>query len=92
MPKKYPIDAHNQGVGILTFAKLSEYGNDYLDFAAKIAEWTDKNLKNDKKGYYYYQKTPFFTNKISYIRWNQSWMLLGLAHLYMKLSEKEKNA
>jgi hypothetical protein len=92
VPKKYPIDAHNQGVGILTFAKLSEYGQEYLDFAAKIAEWTDNNLKSKKKGYYYYQKTPFYTNKISYIRWNQAWMLLGLAYLYLKLSEKEKNA
>jgi hypothetical protein len=89
VPKKYPIDAHNQGVGILTFAKLSEYGQDYLDFAVKIAEWSDMNLKNEKKGYYYYQKTPLYTNKISYIRWNQAWMLLGLAHLYLKLSEKK---
>jgi hypothetical protein len=92
VPKKYPIDAHNQGVGIITFAKLSEYSPDYLDFAVKIAEWTDKNLRDEKIGYYYYQKTPLYTNKISYIRWNQAWMLLGLAHLYLKLSEKQKNA
>lgn len=92
VPKKYPIDAHNQGVGLITFSKLSEYGADYLDLAVKIAQWTDKNLKNEAEGYYYYQKTPLFTNKISYIRWNQAWMLTGLANLYLKLSEKDKNA
>jgi hypothetical protein len=35
----------------------------------------------DKKGYFYYQKFPFFTNKISYMRWGQAWMLLAISSL-----------
>ncbi|MGD9706492.1 MAG: hypothetical protein AB7V07_02315 [Candidatus Delongbacteria bacterium] len=89
VPKKYPVDIHNQGVGIITFSKLSEYDENYLEFANTIAEWTDKNLRNNKKGYYYFQKTKLFTNKIPYIRWSQAWMLLGMAHLYTKLKEKQ---
>lgn len=88
VPKRYPVDIHNQGVGIITFSKLSEFRADYLDFASTIASWTDRNLRNSSKGYYYFQKTKLYTNRISYIRWNQAWMLLGLAYLYSKLKGK----
>ena len=88
VPKKYPVDIHNQGVGIMVFSKLSEYGEEYYDYAKRVVDWTDKNMR-DKRGYYYYQKHPLFTNKISYIRWNQSWMLMGLTYLYAKMKEKE---
>ena len=33
----------------------------------------------NRKGYFYYQVLPFFTNRISYMRWSQAWMLLALA-------------
>ncbi|HAQ61800.1 TPA: hypothetical protein DCR49_07380 [Candidatus Delongbacteria bacterium] len=89
VPKKHPVDIHNQGVGIMTFSKLSEYSEEYLNFAGVIAEWTDKNMRNEKEGYYYYLKHPLHTNKISFIRWNQAWMLLGMANLYAKLKGKE---
>jgi len=80
LPHRYPIDIHHQAQGIITFSKLySFYKEDkYLDFSKKIAEWTIKNMQ-DKKGYFYYQKWPFFTNKISYMRWGQAWMMLALA-------------
>jgi len=32
-----------------------------------------------KKGYFYYQKHRFYTNKISYMRWSQAWMLLAIS-------------
>ena len=35
----------------------------------------------DRQGYFYYQVLPFWTNKISYMRWSQAWMLLALATL-----------
>ncbi|MHA1381680.1 MAG: hypothetical protein ACTSRG_25200 [Candidatus Helarchaeota archaeon] len=88
-PRVWPIDIHNQAQGIITFAKLSELNNDYLDFAKKIAKWTIDNMQ-DKSGYFYYQKWPFYTNKIPYMRWGQAWMMLALATLLEKLNE-EKN-
>jgi hypothetical protein len=89
VPKKYPVDIHNQGVGIMIFSKLCEYDREYPDFAKKIAEWTDKHMRNNRDGYYYYLKHRFITNRISFIRWNQSWMLMGLSYLYAKIKEKE---
>jgi rhamnogalacturonyl hydrolase YesR len=80
LPRKYPIDIHHQAQGIITFSKLYSTFKDteYLNFSKKIAEWTIENMQ-DKKGYFYYQKWPFFTNKISYIRWGQAWMMLALS-------------
>jgi hypothetical protein len=89
-PKTWPADIHNCAQGIITFSKLSEYNGDYLEFTNKIANWTMKHMQ-DKKGYFYYQKWPFFTNKISYMRWNQAWMLLALSSLIEALNdEREK--
>ena len=80
LPKKWPVDIHNQSQGIITFALLKDYHPDYLDFAQTIARWTIENMQ-DKTGYFYYRKYPFFTNKIPFIRWAQAWMLLALSEV-----------
>ena len=79
-PRLFPIDIHNQAQGIITFSKLSTIDPAYLEFAKKIAEWTITNMQ-DTSGYFYYQKLPLFTNKISYMRWGQAWMMLSLSTL-----------
>ena len=79
-PRTYPVDIHNQAQGIITFSKLSEIKPEYLDFARDIAKWTIVNMQ-DETGYFYYQKWPFFTNKIPYMRWGQAWMMLALSCL-----------
>jgi rhamnogalacturonyl hydrolase YesR len=82
LPWNYPIDIHHQAQGIITFSKLYTFFNDekYLRFAEKIAKWTIDYMQNEK-GFFYYQKWPFFVNKISYMRWGQSWMMLALSTL-----------
>jgi len=81
-PRKYPVDIHHLAQGIASFSKLFELTKDsnYLSFAQTIAKWTVKNMQ-DKKGFFYYQKWPFFINKISYLRWGQVWMMLALSDL-----------
>lgn len=80
IPKKWPVEIHNQLQGIITFSKLSKFDTSYSDFASKIANWTIDNMQSPK-GYFYYRKNPFFMNKISYIRWSQAWMMLALAEI-----------
>lgn len=80
LPKKWPVDIHNQSQGIIIFAKLKEYHPDYLDFATTIALWTINHMQ-DKTGYFYYRKYPFFMNKIPYMRWSQAWMMLAMSEL-----------
>ena len=79
----WPVDVHNQAQAIITFTKLSEYNLKYLEFACKVADWTIDNLR-DNSGFFYFQKWPLFTNKIPYMRWSQSWMMLALTLLNIK--------
>lgn len=80
IPKQWPVDIHNQSQGIITFSRLGHYNALYPKFAQTIAKWTIENMQS-KKGYFYYRKTPLFTNKTPYIRWSQAWMLLALVEL-----------
>lgn len=78
VPKKYPVDIHNQSQGIITFAQL---GGDYLDFACRIAEWTIDNMYDRKRGYFYYRKHRGLVNRIPYIKRSHAWMFLALVTL-----------
>lgn len=80
LPAYWPVDIHSQAQGIITFCKLKEFNPDYLSFAQAIGKWTIENMQ-DRTGYFYYQIHKFYKNKISYIRWAQSWMFLALTHL-----------
>lgn len=80
VPKTWPVDIHNQAQGIITFSRLREYHPDYLPFAQTIACWTIRNMQ-DKNGYFYYRKHRFITDKTSYVRWAQAWMMLALSEL-----------
>jgi len=83
IPKVWPIDIHNQSQGILTFVRFAKQDDRFLAFAETIFKWTAKNMRSSK-GYFYYQKYSFFTNKTNYLRWNQAWMLLATTTLYTK--------
>jgi len=86
LPKKWPVDIHNQSQGIITFSMFKDFDEDHLNFAKKISEWTVDNMQGPK-GNFYYQKWPLLTNKVSYMRWNQAWMLLALT-IYFVTTEK----
>jgi len=88
-PKRYPIDIHHLTQGVITFSLLGSINDDYLPFAETIARWTIKNMQSTK-GYFYYRKHPLFTNKISYMRWNQAWTFLAFSQLLLiKLNKKQ---
>ncbi len=80
LPANWPADIHHQAQGIITHALLERDFTGALKFAHKIADWTTDHLY-DKKGCFYYQKWPFMTNKITYLRWAQAWMLKALTLL-----------
>jgi len=90
-PRRWPIDIHNQAQGIITFSRLRDRKPEYLDFARTIADWTITHMQ-DKSGYFYYQKWPIVTNKISYIRWGQAWMLFALSTLLEGVSPELKKS
>jgi hypothetical protein len=74
----YPIDIHSSAQSILTLVELADLGNDNIDLARSVLDWTIANMW-DKRGFFYYQKLPCFTVRTSFMRWSQAWMLLALA-------------
>lgn len=83
----YPVDIHCSAQGIVTCLKLSEYFPESLKLAEKILLWAIEHMM-DKKGFFYYQKTKYYTNKIPYIRWSQAWMFYALS-LYFKYRDEQ---
>jgi hypothetical protein len=73
--KRYPIDSHALGQGMVTFCEFGEQ-----ETAHRIAEWTIANMRSPEV-YFYYQKHRFFTNRIPYIRWSNAWIFRGLAEI-----------
>lgn len=80
-PKKYPIDIHNSAQGVLSLA-INKEDND-SEKLNTLTEYIFKTFWNKKKSCFYYQKWPIFTNKISYIRWCNSWMLYSLTKVLL---------
>ena len=91
-PKFYPINIHNQSQGIITFSKLEKYIPGSLAKSLLILDWTIENMQ-DEKGFFYYEKGSYYTNKIPYMRWNQAWMFYAFSVFltnYLKYEEKIK--
>jgi hypothetical protein len=83
LPKIYPVEIHNQSQGIITFASDPSY----VDFAGTVLNWTLDNMQ-DEKGYFYYRKLKYYTNKISFMRWSNAWMFLAMAQYINALNKK----
>lgn len=78
--KTYPIDIHCVAQSIITLEAFKELDSTNKKLALSVFNWALKNMWT-KKGYFYYQITPLYKNRISYMRWSQAWMLLALAEL-----------
>jgi hypothetical protein len=90
----YPLDIHSAAQAIITLVKLAGSSERCLLQAHQVFHWTIKHLKSPDS-YFYYQKHRYWTNRISYMRWGQSWMLLALStlvHFYAKIAPAKLNA
>jgi hypothetical protein len=77
----YPIDIHSVAQSVITLVTFGEACPGGLELARAVHQWAMDNMW-DQRGYFYYQVWPHFTNRISYMRWSQAWMLLALTTLY----------
>ena len=78
--KIYPIDIHSPAEAVYFF---SGEGEEYNNLTEKVMTWMITNMW-DNSGYFYFRKTPHFTNKISYIRWSQAWGLRAITEYYLQ--------
>ncbi|MFA7361204.1 MAG: delta-aminolevulinic acid dehydratase [Candidatus Kapaibacterium sp.] len=68
----YPIDSTSIAQSIITMINFKK-----VDVATNIVKWSIANMQN-KKGYFYFQKNKFYTNRISYMRWTNAWIFNAL--------------
>jgi hypothetical protein len=81
----YPADAHASGAAVVALVELSAHGElkdsmpDALALADRIISWTLENLRDHRRGFFYYQRRRFYTIRTPYMRWTQAWMMYALA-------------
>lgn len=71
----WPADCTAGGQSILSLLKMNK-----PDAACKIALWMINNMQSDK-GYFYFRKYKYHTEKTSFMRWSNAWMLAALSTL-----------
>jgi len=86
--RTYPIDIHSVAQSIITMLQLKDMDRKNLEQACVVLKWALEHMW-DRKGYFYYQVLPFFTNRIPYMRWSQAWMLLALSTFAASIHEKQ---
>jgi len=74
----YPIDVHSAAQSVITFLEMNRKFPGSMEMASGAMRWAVENLQAPG-GYFYYQRHRFYTNRISYIRWAQCWMLYALS-------------
>jgi hypothetical protein len=73
--RDYPFDVHCSAQGILTYLAFGDLGK-----ANAVARWALENMW-DERGFFWYQRGRWLTNRICYMRWSQAWMYCALAKL-----------
>lgn len=74
----YPVDIHAPSQLIVTLSKSNQF-MEHKTVIDRVTNWTINHMQSPK-GYFYFQKKKYYTNKIPYMRWSQGWMFYGLAH------------
>ena len=78
--KTYPIDIHSVAQSIITLMEFKDLDQSNVELAHRVFEWAFNNMWCEQ-GYFHYEVTPYFKNRIPYMRWSQAWMLLALSTL-----------
>ena len=83
--KEYPYDIHGAGSGILCFVRAASRDPRYADSARKAIDWALRYMY-DRRGFFYYQRTRFYTKRFCLLRWCNGWMCWALASAIRGLS------
>jgi len=84
----YPADAHSSGAAVVALVELKDRMPDALALADRIINWTLENLRDPRRGFFYYQRRRFYTIRTPYMRWTQAWMMYALARR-MEVNSKQ---
>ena len=79
----YPVDVHSAAQAIVTFSEMIDLMPTARQMADRVAAWTIDNLQ-DQAGFFYFQRRRFYTIRIPYMRWAQTWMLYALSRFHTR--------
>jgi hypothetical protein len=83
--KTLPLDIQCSSQAIDTLVFFNDLDPESVTLAAKVAQWTIKNMQ-DRTGYFYYRRySSWLVNKTPTLHWGQATMLSALAALYQLL-------
>jgi hypothetical protein len=80
--KIFPVDSTGAGQSLLTLTRF-----DNIDMVNLTAKWMIDKMQSSS-GYFYYQKSTYFTVKTSFMRWSNAWMLAGLSSFAVRINQK----
>ncbi len=72
--RTWPIDIHSPAQAVVFFSAM---GPAYAGLSRRILEWMIVNMQ-DPGGFFYFQRHPWYTNRIPYMRWGQAWAFHAL--------------
>ncbi len=78
--RTYPIDIHSVAQSIITLLTFKDADSGNLPLAHSLLDWAVTHMWDDR-GFFYYRVLRSHTNRISYMRWSQAWMLLAIVML-----------
>lgn len=82
----YPIDIHSAASAIDLLVRARDVDDRCWGRASGVARWTIAK-QYDPTGYFFFQKTRWYTNRIPYVRWSQAHMFAALASLAAALRQ-----
>ena len=83
--KTLPLDIQCSSQAIDTLVFFADIDEESIELAAKVADWTIKNMQ-DSSGYFYYRRySKWLVNKTPTLHWGQATMLSALAGLFRLL-------
>lgn len=83
--RTHPVDIHCVAQSIITAITFAEVDSGNLALAQSVCRWALTHLWDDR-GFFYYRALRWYTNRMSYMRWSQAWMVVALVTLltYLK--------
>jgi len=78
--RTYPIDIHSVAQSIITLVKFKDLDSGSIPLAQSVLQWALTHMWDDR-GFFFYRVLRLHTNRISYMRWSQAWMLLAMVML-----------
>jgi hypothetical protein len=82
---RFPLDMHSVAQAVFTLMRVGGQADD-LALAAKVIDWSLREMHIAGTAQFYYQKQPGFSNKINYIRWTQAWVYYSFAFFSAQLA------